>query len=72
MVFENPDIIENQEKLVSIANTLSVDALEVVSEEGIIIGSSVENRLGFDFHTSSQAREFLFLIDSRLYPFPNA
>ena len=64
MVFENPDIIENQEKLVSIANTLSVDALEVVSEEGIIIGSSAENRLGFDFHTSSQAREFLFLIDS--------
>ena len=43
---------------------LSVDALEVVSEEGIIIGSSIENRLGFDFHTSSQAREFLFLINS--------
>lgn len=76
IISANPDILEDSAKLEQIRKQMGVDELHVTDEKGIILWSTVEVYLGFDFHSSEQTKPFLPILTDSSYelaqePTPN-
>lgn len=71
-----PEVLDDKEKLEQIRVQMGVDELHVTDEEGIILWSTVEAYLGFDFHSSDQTKPFLKILTDKTFelaqePTPN-
>lgn len=64
LIEENPDILEDQERLEEIRQQLDVDELHVTDEKGVIRYGTVEKYIGLDFSTTEQTREFLGILEN--------
>ncbi|MCQ2602823.1 MAG: hypothetical protein MJ193_02720, partial [Clostridia bacterium] len=65
---EIPDVLDDYVKervtniIRGIALNYDISEISIANKEGIIIASTVEEFVGFDFHSGEQAREFLCLL----------
>jgi len=59
----NPALETDTNGLIELAARLNVEELCVIDENGIIVGSSYEPYLGYDFHVSKQTVPFLAILD---------
>lgn len=67
MVYLDPSIINDIDKLNEIKDMLGVDELHVTDDKGIIYWGTVPEYYGFDFNSSDQTKPFLpILTDSSL------
>lgn len=67
MVYLDPSILNNADKLNEIKDMLGVDELHVTDDKGVIYWGTVPDYFGFDFNSSEQTKPFLpILTDSSL------
>ncbi len=59
MIFLKPSIIGDARELERIRKLLDVDELHVTDNQGIIVGSTVNSYLGYDFASDPQSKDFL-------------
>ena len=52
------------ERMQELAKTFNVDEINIVSREGIVIGSNIPVVLGFDYRTDPRTREFMALTNA--------
>lgn len=63
IIAENPDIIEDQEKMEELKEELMVSELHVINGKGIITHSTVKDYINFDMGSGEQSAQFLEIID---------
>lgn len=64
LIEENPDILEDSERMEEIRQQLDVDELHVTDEKGFIRYGTVEKYIGLDFSTTKQTEEFLAILEN--------
>lgn len=65
IIEEKPEILESQEKITKLAETLDVEEIHIVDEKGFIKWGSVPDFIGFDFASSDQTKPFLAAITDK-------
>lgn len=71
-----PQVLDDKAKLEQIRVQMGVDELHVTDENGIILWSTVEQYLGFDFNSADQTKPFLKILTDKTFelaqePTPN-
>ncbi len=71
-----PEVLEDKAKLEQIRVQMGVDELHVTDEKGIILWSTVDQYLGFDFNSADQTKPFLNILTDKNFelaqePTPN-
>lgn len=71
-----PEVLDDKAKLEQIRVQMGVDELHVTDENGIILWSTVDPYLGFDFSSSEQTKPFLKILTDQTFelaqePTPN-
>ena len=61
----NPDLINDPVQLEHLKKQLDVEEVHVTDEKGIIIGSSIESYIGYDFNSAEQSRAFMPMITEK-------
>lgn len=59
----NPNILKDDNELQRLLDTLLVDQLFVIDENGVIINGTIKQYIGLDFHDGEQTREFLQILE---------
>ena len=63
MLVLDPSLATDTAKLQELTDRLIVDQLHVIDKDGIIIGSSIEEYVGFDMKSGEQSNAFMVIVD---------
>ncbi len=63
LLADNPTLESDTEELIALCARLDVDELHIIDGNGIIVGSSKPDFVGYDMRTQAQSRFFLPLLD---------
>ena len=53
----DPSIVQDTVRLQELTDRLIVDQLHVIDKDGIIVGSSIEDYIGFDMKSGEQSND---------------
>ncbi len=59
----DPSIVQDTVRLQELTDRLIVDQLHVIDKDGIIVGSSIEDYIGFDMKSGEQSNEFMVIVE---------
>ena len=63
LIYEDPALMETPEDLQEMCETLDVDEIHVIDEDGIITNTSIEAYIGFDMNSGEQSAAFMVIVD---------
>lgn len=63
MLFAQPSIADDHEKLLEIMERLMVNEIHIIDEDGFITGSTVDAYLNFDMKSGEQSNAFMVIVE---------